>query len=99
MYPVIEVIELISKFSLNTLPSINHIARLEKTQETALKILVSETRPVRKKKPKKETILNDEEIIITNLDELKDAPMESGDEISLINKSFPGAKIVEPDQE
>ena len=68
-------------------------------QETALKILVSETRPVRKKKPKKETILNDEEIIITNLDELKDAPMESGDEISLINKSFPGAKIVEPDQE
>ena len=35
VYPVIEVIELISKFSLNTLPSINHIARLEKTQANA----------------------------------------------------------------
>ncbi len=35
VYPVIEVTELISKFSLNTLPSMNHIARLEKTQANA----------------------------------------------------------------
>ena len=34
-YPVIVVIELISKFSLKTLPNINHITRLENTQANA----------------------------------------------------------------
>ena len=34
-YPVIVVIEFISKFSLNTLPNINHIARLDNTQANA----------------------------------------------------------------
>ena len=34
-YPVIVVIELISKFSLKTFPIINHITRLENTQEKA----------------------------------------------------------------
>ncbi len=34
-YPVIVVIELISRFSLNTLPNINHMARLENTQANA----------------------------------------------------------------
>jgi len=70
-------------------------------QKVDLIILVSEGTFTPKKKPEtvKDEIEKEEEIDITNLETLEDAPMESGDEMSLISKSFPGAKVVDQDSE
>ena len=71
-------------------------------QKIDLNILVSERKPVKKnKKPEaaKKQEEEIEEIDVVNLEALEDAPMDSGDEMSLISKSFPGAKVVDQDSE
>ena len=69
-------------------------------QKIDLIILVSERGTFEKSK-KPEVIKKQEEEIeemdLVNLEALEDAPMDSGDEMSLISKSFPGAKVVDPD--
>ena len=62
-------------------------------------ILVSERVTVKKSKKPEATIQQEEEIDFVDLEALEDAPMDSGDEISLISKSFPGAKVVDQDSE
>ena len=71
-------------------------------QKIDLNIRVSERNPVKKnKKPEaaKKQEEEIEEIDVVNLEALEDAPMDSGDEMSLISKSFPGAKVVDQDSE
>jgi len=71
-------------------------------QKIDLIILVSERVTVEKsKKPEvvKKQEEEIEEIDLANLEALEDAPMDSGDEISLISKSFPGAKVVDQGSE
>ena len=61
-------------------------------------ILVSERTSTQNKKPEAKK-KQEEEIDVVNLEALEDAPMDSGDEMSLISKSFPGAKVVDQDSE
>ncbi len=55
-----------------------------------------------KQKPKTPTVstpkAEDDDVDLSNLGLLEDAPIESGDELSLINESFPGAKIIDQDE-
>ena len=66
-------------------------------QKIDLIILVSERVTVEKSKKPKVIKKQEEEIDLVNLEALEDAPMDSGDEMSLISKSFPGAKVVDQD--
>ena len=68
-------------------------------QKIDLNILVSERKPVKKNKKPEAAKKQEEEIDVVNLEALEDAPMDSGDEMSLISKSFPGAKVVDQDSE
>jgi len=68
-------------------------------QKIDLMILVSERVTVEKSKKPEVAKKQEEEIDLANLEALEDAPMDSGDEISLISKSFPGAKVVDQDSE
>ena len=68
-------------------------------QKIDLNILVSERKPVKKNKKPEAKKKQEEEIDVVNLEALEDAPMDSGDEMSLISKSFPGAKVVDQDSE
>ena len=68
-------------------------------QKIDLIILVSERVTVEKSKKPEVVKKQEEEIDLANLEALEDAPMDSGDEISLISKSFPGAKVVDQDSE
>ena len=67
-------------------------------QKIDLIILVSERTSTQNKKPEAKK-KQEEEIDVVNLEALEDAPMDSGDEMSLISKSFPGAKVVDQDSE
>ena len=67
-------------------------------QKIDLNILVSERTSTQNKKLEA-TKKQEEEIDVVNLEALEDAPMDSGDEMSLISKSFPGAKVVDQDSE
>ncbi|HJM99194.1 MAG TPA: DNA polymerase III subunit gamma/tau [Acidimicrobiales bacterium] len=66
-------------------------------QKIDLIILVSERVTVEKRKKPEVIKKQEEEIDLVNLEALEDAPMDSGDEMSLISKSFPGAKVVDQD--
>jgi DNA polymerase III subunit gamma/tau len=66
-------------------------------QKIDLIILVSERVTVEKSKKPEVIKKQEEEIDLVNLEALEDAPMDSGDEMSLISKSFPGAKVVDQD--
>ena len=68
-------------------------------QKIDLIILVSERVTVEKSKKPEVVKKQEEEIDLANLEALEDAPMDSGDEISLISKSFPGAKVVDQGSE
>ena len=68
-------------------------------QKIDLMILVSERVTVEKSKKPEVAKKQEEEIDLANLEALEDAPMDSGDEISLISKSFPGAKVVDQGSE
>ena len=68
-------------------------------QKIDLMILVSERVTVEKSKKPEVVKKQEEEIDLANLEALEDAPMDSGDEISLISKSFPGAKVVDQGSE
>ena len=46
-------------------------------------------------KSKDQKISVDDEISIVNVESLEDAPVDAGDELSVISKSFPGAKIID----
>ena len=68
-------------------------------KKMTLKILVSGGPAIRKENLEvlKPATYEDEEVDLSNLDALEDAPIESGDEISLISQSFPGAQIIDED--
>lgn len=68
-------------------------------KKMTLKILVSGGPAITKENPQvlKLTTYENEDVDLSNLDALEDAPIESGDEISLISQSFPGAQIIDED--
>ena len=68
-------------------------------KKMTLKILVSGGPAITKENPQvlKPTTYKNEDVDLSNLDALEDAPIESGDEISLISQSFPGAQIIDED--
>ena len=68
-------------------------------QKIDLIILVSERTSTQNKKQEAKKKQEEERDVGVNLEALEDAPMDSGDEMSLISKSFPGAKVVDQDSE